>query len=155
MSIENERREPLIFSDCQKRAVPFFDKRVFASTRAFSRIKCAKTHSGPTSTVGSAEASSSGPRPAQSIFRDVHAQRKSPWGTPPRKMYWTLFAACGPRTLRGFFDRLLPRGKPRGIFRMETGLTTENVTNGEIKRFVTTQKHCMSSYDGQHIISSE
>ena len=32
-------------SACQKRAVPFFDKRVFAPTRAFSRIKCAKTHS--------------------------------------------------------------------------------------------------------------
>mgnify|MGYP004454698461 FL=1 len=26
--------------------------------------------------------------------------------TPPRKMDQTLFAACGPRTLRGFFDRL-------------------------------------------------
>ena len=62
---------------CQKRALPFFDKRVFAPTRAFSRIKCAKTHSGPTSAVGSAEASSAGPRPAQSIFRDVHAAAKN------------------------------------------------------------------------------
>ena len=39
---------------------------------------------GPTSTVGSAEASSSGPRPAQGIFRDVHAAAKYDW---------TLFAA--------------------------------------------------------------
>ena len=64
-------------SVCQKRAAPFFDKRVFAPTRAFSRIKCVKTHSGPTSAVGSAEASSAGPRPAQSIFRDVHAAAKN------------------------------------------------------------------------------
>ena len=60
-----------------KKGVALFDKRDSAPTRAFSRIKCAKTHSGPTSTVGSAEASSAGPRPAQSIFRDVHAAVKN------------------------------------------------------------------------------
>ena len=90
---------------CQKRAPPVFDKRDFASTRAFSRIKCVKTHSGPTSAVGSAEASSAGPRPAQSFFRDVHAQRKSPWGAPPRKMI-ALYSPLRRRTLRGIFDSL-------------------------------------------------
>ena len=47
------------------------------------------TLSGPTSTVGSAEASTFGPRPAQSIFAAY----------TPQKTDFNLFAACEPRAL--------------------------------------------------------
>ena len=48
------------FRSCQKRALPFFDKRDFAPTRA---SVCASAHEHTLS--------------AQSIFRDVHAAAKN------------------------------------------------------------------------------
>ena len=51
-----------------KKADGLFGQRDFAPNRAFYLPWAGKTHSGPTSTVGSAEASSFGLRPAQSVF---------------------------------------------------------------------------------------
>jgi len=65
-------------------------EKVFAPNRAFCPPQAGKTHSGPTSTVGSAETSSFGLRPAQSAFATY---------TPPQKTDWTLFAALRRREL--------------------------------------------------------
>ena len=58
-----------------KKADGLFGQMDFAPNRAFYPPWAGKTHSGPTSTVGSAEASSFGSRLAQGIFRDVHAAK--------------------------------------------------------------------------------
>ena len=52
-------------------------EKVFAPNRAFCPPQAGKTHSGPTSTVGPAEAGSFGPRPAQGVFCGVHAAAKN------------------------------------------------------------------------------
>ena len=67
-------------------------EKVFAPNRAFCPPQAGKTHSGPTSTVGSAEASSFGPRPApHKVFFAMY--------TPPQKTDYTLFAALRRREL--------------------------------------------------------
>ena len=73
-----------------KKADGLFGQMNFAPNRAFYPPWAGKTHSGPTSTVGSAEASSFGLRPAQSVFATY---------TPPQKTDWTLFAALRRREL--------------------------------------------------------
>ena len=54
----------------------FWDKEVLAAFRASAGYASLRHSAGPTSTVGSAEASSFGPRPAQGVFCDVHAAAK-------------------------------------------------------------------------------
>ena len=90
---------------CQKRAAPFFDKRDFAPTRA---SVCASAHE---HTLARHQPSGL-PRPVP-LGR---GQRKVFFATymPPQKMNQTLFAACGPRTLRGFLDSLWHRPGPPG-----------------------------------------
>ena len=60
---------PGVIRACQKRALPFLTKEISLRPVRF-HAKNARKHT----------------LSAQSIFRDVHAQRKSPWGAPPRKM---------------------------------------------------------------------
>ena len=73
-----------------KKADGLFGQRDFAPNRAFYPPWAGKTHSGPTSTVGSAEASSFGLRPAQSVFATY---------TPPQKTDWIFFALLRRREL--------------------------------------------------------
>ena len=65
-----------IFS-IHKKAGPFVNSGSRCAPRIFVRRAHKNTLSDPTSTVGSAEASSFGPRPAQSVFRNVHAAAKN------------------------------------------------------------------------------
>ena len=65
-----------IFS-IHKKAEPIVNSESRCAPRIFVRRAHKNTLSDPTSTVGSAEASSFGPRPAQSVFRDVHAAAKN------------------------------------------------------------------------------
>ena len=64
-----------IFS-IHKKAGPFVNSGSRCAPRIFVRRAQKNTLSDPTSTVGSAEASSFGPRPAQGVFCDVHAAAK-------------------------------------------------------------------------------
>ena len=74
-----------------KKADGLFRQMDFAPNRAFYPPWAGKTHSGPTSTVGPAEAGSFGPRPAQGVFCDVHAAAKNGLDTNR--------GAAAPRTL--------------------------------------------------------
>ena len=65
-----------IFS-IHKKAGPIVNSGSRCAPRIFVRRAHKNTLSDPTSTVGSAEASSFGPRPAQSVFCGVHAAAKS------------------------------------------------------------------------------
>ena len=60
-----------------EKGIALFCQGDFAPNRAFCPLTADKTHSGPTSTVGPAEAGSFGPRPAQGVFCDVHAAAKN------------------------------------------------------------------------------
>ena len=83
-----------------KKADGLFGQMNFAPNRAFSPPWAGKTHSGPTSTVGSAEASSFGPRPApRKVFFATY--------TPPQKTDYILFAALRRRELCETFCRQL------------------------------------------------
>ena len=90
-----------IFS-IHKKAGPFVNGGSRCAPRIFVRRAQKNTLSDPTSTVGSAEASSFGPRPAQSVFCDVHAAAKTDW---------IFFAAPEPRILR-LLDKYKMRGHP-------------------------------------------
>ena len=83
-----------------KKADGLFGQMNFAPNRAFYPPWAGKTHSGPTSTVGSAEASSFGPRPApRKVFFATY--------TPPQKTDYILFAALRRRELCETFCRQL------------------------------------------------
>ena len=70
---------------CQKRALPFLTKEISLRPVCFHAKMRENTRVG-----------------AQSIFRDVHAQRKSPWGAPPRKMDGTLRGLRAANSARRF-----------------------------------------------------
>ena len=89
-----------------KKGGALFDKRDFAPTRA---SVCASAHE---HTLARHQPSGL-PRPVplgrgqRKVFFATCTPNGSPLGgAPPRKMDQTLFAACGPRTLRGFSDSL-------------------------------------------------
>ena len=85
-----------------KKADGLFGQMNFAPNRAFYPPWAGKTHSGPTSTVGSAEASSFGPRPAQSVFCDVHAAAKNG--------FQRIHTAATAQTLRVFLQEFAFNG---------------------------------------------